>query len=209
MRLARSLSVKSAAPAAAAVGVAAVVFPRVRVAGRQTVDPSRVLLIQRGRAPGLGMWCFPGGRLELGETMSACAARETAEETAVDVSIPRRAVAALGAHDVIDRDAAGAIRFHYCVVHVLGFADCEPGCLPAPKPGDDAMAAAWVSTGLPPPPELPASTSDSSSALTAGSPVERRDGGVVHLDDLFAAKAVIPEVRNVLDIARAWLEKGL
>lgn len=152
--------------------------------------------------------------MELGETMSACAARETAEETGVDVCIPPRAVAALGAHDVIDKDAAGAIRFHYCVVHVLGFADCEPGCLPATKPGDDAMAAAWVATGLPPPPELHASGSSASgSALTQCSTVERRDAaggnGLIHLDDLFAAKTVIPEVRNVLDIARAWLEKDL
>jgi len=30
-----------------------------------------------------GQWCFPGGSLELGETLAECAVRETQEETGV------------------------------------------------------------------------------------------------------------------------------
>jgi ADP-ribose pyrophosphatase YjhB (NUDIX family) len=48
------------------------------------IDPSlvrQVLLIRRGNEPQKGMLTFPGGSLELGETMVACAVRETFEET--------------------------------------------------------------------------------------------------------------------------------
>lgn len=124
----------------------------------------------------------------------------------MDVHIPPREVAALGAHDVIDRDDSGGIRFHYCVAHVLGFADCKAVdgtlTLPATNHGDDAMAAAWVMTGLPPPAELLRSRS-------ADGIISSPEDSLVHLVDLFAAKTVIPQVRNVLDIARAWLAAGL
>ena len=125
---------------APAVGVAAVIFP-VSIVG--SPDTSRVLLIKRATAPSSGMWCFPGGRLELGETMAAAAAREVMEETGVHAVIPARPLAALAAHDVLDRDAAsGCLRFHYVCVHVLGFAHTAA----IPKSGDDAADAAWVST---------------------------------------------------------------
>jgi 8-oxo-dGTP diphosphatase len=32
-----------------------------------------------------GGWCFPGGHLEMGETLAACAIRETREETGIEV----------------------------------------------------------------------------------------------------------------------------
>ena len=41
----------------------------------------QVLLVRRGKEPQKGMLTFPGGSLELGETMSDCAIRETLEET--------------------------------------------------------------------------------------------------------------------------------
>lgn len=41
----------------------------------------RVLLLRRGPACSWpGTWCFPGGRLEPGETLAACCARELREE---------------------------------------------------------------------------------------------------------------------------------
>jgi ADP-ribose pyrophosphatase YjhB (NUDIX family) len=44
-----------------------------------------VLLIQRNRPPSEGLWTFPGGRLEPGEAIEDCAAREVKEELGLSV----------------------------------------------------------------------------------------------------------------------------
>jgi 8-oxo-dGTP diphosphatase len=44
-----------------------------------------VLLGRRRRAHGDGDWCFPGGHLEFGESITECARRETLEETGLHV----------------------------------------------------------------------------------------------------------------------------
>jgi 8-oxo-dGTP pyrophosphatase MutT (NUDIX family) len=49
-------------------------------------DGDRVLLIQRARAPWLGKWSLPGGRLEPGEDAQTCARREILEEVGLVVS---------------------------------------------------------------------------------------------------------------------------
>ena len=43
----------------------------------------RVLLVERGKPPGVGLWTVPGGRLERGETLVQAVAREVREETGV------------------------------------------------------------------------------------------------------------------------------
>lgn len=45
----------------------------------------QVLLIRRGKEPQKGILTFPGGSLELGETMADCATRETLEETGLQL----------------------------------------------------------------------------------------------------------------------------
>jgi len=47
----------------------------------------RVLLVQRGRPPGEGLWTVPGGRLEPGETLVQGVAREVREETGLIVEV--------------------------------------------------------------------------------------------------------------------------
>jgi len=47
----------------------------------------RVLLVERGRPPGVGLWTVPGGRLEGTETLAQAVAREVREETGLAVEV--------------------------------------------------------------------------------------------------------------------------
>ena len=47
----------------------------------------RLLLVKRDERPGKGIWSFPGGAVELGETTFSAAVRELKEETGLDVEI--------------------------------------------------------------------------------------------------------------------------
>jgi ADP-ribose pyrophosphatase YjhB (NUDIX family) len=45
------------------------------------------MLIRRGIAPGYGRWAQPGGFLEIDETVEEAAARETREETGLEIEL--------------------------------------------------------------------------------------------------------------------------
>ncbi len=47
----------------------------------------RVILLRRGTHPGHGLWTFPGGFVDLGETVEQAAIREAREELVIDIAI--------------------------------------------------------------------------------------------------------------------------
>ncbi len=96
---------------------------------------SEVLLVRRANPPDQGLWGFPGGKVDWGETVEAAAARDLAEET----GLTARPGAILGQTDAISHDATGAVAFHYHLVAVA----CH-GATGAPTAADDALEAAWV-----------------------------------------------------------------
>jgi 8-oxo-dGTP diphosphatase len=47
----------------------------------------RILLVRRARSPAKGVYTFPGGRVEFGESLHAAVQREVREETALAIEI--------------------------------------------------------------------------------------------------------------------------
>jgi len=107
-------------------------------AGAIVLDGESVLLVRRAAEPLKGQWSLPGGRLELGESIEQAIVREAREETGLEVE-PLRL---LGVYDLIDRDAAGAIRYHYVLVDWI--CTVSGGELAA---GDDATDVCWARRG--------------------------------------------------------------
>src|SRR5690349_19848377 len=100
------------------------------------VRGGRALIVQRAQQPNAGRWGFPGGVLELGETVAEGAMRELLEETGI-IAEP---AGILDVHDAVSRDGEGRVQFHYVLIAVRGLWRSGEGA-----PADDAAATAWVS----------------------------------------------------------------
>jgi 8-oxo-dGTP diphosphatase len=91
-----------------------------------------VLLIQRGKEPGLGKWAFPGGKVQWGETTAQAALRELREESGLSATLG----AMIGLYEVVQPSYQFAIACYFAT---------EPfGRLAA---GTDAADARWVMVG--------------------------------------------------------------
>lgn len=100
----------------------------------------RVLLIQRARDPGQGLWALPGGFVELRDTVYQSAVRELEEETGLRL-LPdtlQRALKGVAVFDHPDRSQRGRTISH---THYFDLGDRE---LPEVQGADDAAQARWV-----------------------------------------------------------------
>jgi len=123
--------------------------PRVAV-GAVVFYQNKVLLVLRNKPPGEGVWAIPGGSVELGESLQAAAEREVLEETGLQV----RASEVVHTFDVIQRDEAGRVQFHYVIVDLLAEpVDPSQALLAA----DDAKDVAWFTLAELEQPDLPVS----------------------------------------------------
>ncbi|WP_170430537.1 NUDIX hydrolase [Ruegeria arenilitoris] len=95
---------------------------------------ANVLLVQRSKQPDAGLWGFPGGHVEWGETVMQAAQRELYEETSV-IAEPLHYLDNL---DLLRHDAQGAVQSHYLLVGVA--CQYRSG---TPFAGDDALDARW------------------------------------------------------------------
>ena len=109
-----------------------------------------VLLIERANEPYRGMWCVPGGFVDLDEDLPDACARELEEETALRPA----ALVQVGAFGRPGRDPRGRN------VTVAFLAMIAPGS--KATAGDDAAGAAWHAVG-----ELPALGFDHADIVAA------------------------------------------
>ena len=98
------------------------------------VRDGRALIARRARAPLVGVYAFPGGGVELGETLRQAAARALHEETGLEAED----LAFLDHVEPIARDGE-RVRAHYVIA---AFVARWRGGEPRPSPELDAFA--WV-----------------------------------------------------------------
>ncbi len=97
--------------------------------GAVVLKDDALLMVQRGREPGRGLWSLPGGRVEHGEYLTDAVAREIREETGVAIRVKDL----LGIYEIVGRG-------HYVVLDY----SAEPIGDDEPVAAGDAAQARWV-----------------------------------------------------------------
>lgn len=94
-----------------------------------------VLLAQRGKAPALGLWSLPGGRIEPGERMAEAVLRELAEEVGISAEI----IGFVDHVEHIEQGSDGVVKAHAVI---CAFAGRWTGG--EPQRSDEATDIRWV-----------------------------------------------------------------
>ncbi|MCO5157010.1 MAG: NUDIX domain-containing protein [Aquamicrobium sp.] len=105
----------------------------IRAVSAAIFHEGRFLLVRRGRAPARGLYAFPGGRVEAGETLVEAVRREVMEETGAHIA----AIAHIVDLELSAERDERRVEF-ILSVHSAAFAG---GTIVA---GDDADMALWV-----------------------------------------------------------------
>jgi len=116
------------------------------------------LLVRRARPPAEGMYAFPGGRIEPGESARTAARRELLEETGLTV----------GEIDPFDEIEIGTFDRLFALTVFVG-----RGVSGSLEPGDDAAEAGWFA--LEEMANLPVTDSTFEIARRIAQPVPRGD----------------------------------
>ena len=116
-------------------GLYAYEYPRASVTADSVLFAQKdgqnyVLLIQRGNEPYKGCWAFPGGFLNMDETVAHCAERELEEETGIVLT----GMQLVGIYSDVERDPRG---------RVVTAAYTAMTTMPEAVASDDAEAAKW------------------------------------------------------------------
>jgi ADP-ribose pyrophosphatase YjhB (NUDIX family) len=90
----------------------------------------RILLVQRGHAPSMGLWSIPGGRVEAGESAEQAVVRELLEETGLRGVLGREVGTV-----TLDAGDGGVYLVRDFIMRV------DHGAMP--DAADDAADAAW------------------------------------------------------------------
>lgn len=105
------------------------------------IQGGHILLVQRGFAPGKGLWALPGGFLNQNETARTACIRELREETGLKVPVPvlNGSITYEKLFDKPDRSLRGRTLTQAFLIELNG-GDVK---LPKVKGSDDAVEARW------------------------------------------------------------------
>ena len=110
-------------------------WPRVGV-GVFVIRDGKILIGWRVGSHGPGYWSPPGGKVERGETVEACAVRETREEAGLTLERPRKA-------SVFTDDHWEEEGKHFVTVYVIGDAPTGDPKVLEPDTLTDWQWASW------------------------------------------------------------------
>jgi ADP-ribose pyrophosphatase YjhB (NUDIX family) len=113
--------------------------PRV-AAGALFLHDNGIVLVRRAIEPGRGLWTYPGGFVDLGETVQAAAVREAREETGLRISL----ISILDAYSYAESDV---VVVAYSADVVGGARRAGPECLEVASFAPEALP--WEELAFP------------------------------------------------------------